>query len=125
MELRLRRKNLGYERPNIKLARYKMLKHKSGSLNPQRYQLLDSATDRHSNDGINSVKYRLIKVVQYKLYTHLFVDVGKKSVPSKTTKNSNAELSTFVYNFQTSLEMDTVKIERSKAYLTKTGDSKI
>ena len=77
MEARLTASNLGYERPNVKIAHYKMLKHQSRVKNPKRVQLLIKATKRYLTDGLNSVKYKLIKTVKYKMYTHFWIDVGR------------------------------------------------
>ena len=77
MEARLTASHLGYERPNIKIAHYKMLKHKSRVKNPKRVQLLVKATKRYLTDGLNSVKYKLIKAEKFNMYTHFWIDVGK------------------------------------------------
>jgi hypothetical protein len=63
MEARLTASNLGYERPNVKIAHYKMLKHQGRVKNPKREQLLIKATKRYLTDGLNSVKYKLNKTV--------------------------------------------------------------
>ena len=77
MEARLTASHLGYERPNIKIAHYKMLKHKSRVKNPKRVQLLVKATKRYLTDGLNSVKYKLTRAEKFNMYTHFWIDVGK------------------------------------------------
>ena len=83
MEIRLKRTNLGYERPHVKLARYKMLKHRSGSSNPKRYELLNFANMRFSNDGLRNVNYKRVKVDKYRMFTHVLIDVGKHNLTNE------------------------------------------
>ena len=80
METRLTNSKIGYERPNINIAHYKMLKHSGSVKNPKRRQLLKKAASRQMQDGINNVKYRLLSVHNYKLFTHVKIDVGKAPI---------------------------------------------
>jgi hypothetical protein len=74
---RLFKTDIGFERPNIRIAHYKMLKHGTRVKNPLRIKLLKKAQDRYRTDGLNSVTYRLVSVEKYALYTHMFIDVGR------------------------------------------------
>lgn len=77
MEVRLSKIKLGFERPNINIAHYSMLKHSARFKNPKRKKLLKEAPRRYTNDGINSVSYRVTDVLNYKLFTHILIDVGE------------------------------------------------
>jgi hypothetical protein len=101
MEIRLRRTNLGYERPHIKLARYKMLKHRSGSSNPKRYELLNYANKRFSNDGLRNVYYKLIKINKYRMFTHLIIDVGKHNLSNALIDSSKSQSTALTSFFST------------------------
>lgn len=76
MEARLSRERIGFERPNVKIARYTMIKHKSRFKNPKRRLLLSQAKKRYQVDGLNNVEYVLVNSIDYKYYTHMFIDVG-------------------------------------------------
>jgi hypothetical protein len=76
MEARLSRISLGFERPHINIAHYKMLKHSARLKNPVRKKLLGGAADRLHNDGINNVEYELKNITNFYLFTHMFIDVG-------------------------------------------------
>ena len=70
---RLVKTQIGFERP-LKSTKYVMLKHSSRYVNPNRMSLLNQATSRLTNDGLNSVKYTLYGVIKYPLFTHLLID---------------------------------------------------
>ncbi len=76
MEARLSRINLGFERPNINIAHYKMLKHSARFKNPVRKKLLVKAAERQENDGLNNCVYTMENYVNYFLFTHIFINVG-------------------------------------------------
>ena len=93
MEIRLKNANIRFERPCAQIARYKMLKHNSSSSNPKRYELLKKAKERYKIDGLSNVnvQYKLVKIIRFKLYTHLFVNVNKNiqwSLISTMTQSS-------------------------------------
>lgn len=78
MEIRLSRiAKIGYERPNINIAHYRMLKHSARFKNPLRVKLLRAAKTRHNRDGVNTVEYKLVDLIHYKLFTHILIDVGE------------------------------------------------
>ena len=88
MEMRLSHSQIGYERPNINIAHYKMLKHSGSVKNPTRRQLLRKAATRYKSDGLNNVKYKLLSTHMYKMFTHFLVDVG--NAPLNLIKSINA-----------------------------------
>ena len=67
-----------FERPNIKIARFTMIKHKPGVKNPKRKYLLKHAVNRINRDGLNTIKYKLNQT-NHPYYTHLYVNVGDPS----------------------------------------------
>ena len=103
MEARLSGEKIGFERPSMKIARFTMIKHASRFKNPQRRKLLKQAKTRYQKDGLNSVEYKLKNIIDYKYYTHLFIDVGdppeyilkllnpKKIEDNSTTTYSNIQ----------------------------------
>jgi hypothetical protein len=91
METRLTHSQIGYERPNINIAHYKMLKHGGSVKNPTRRQLLRKAITRYKSDGINNVKYKLLSTHMYKMFTHFLVDVGDAPLNLIKTINASAE----------------------------------
>jgi beta-1,4-galactosyltransferase 3 len=52
----------------IEIARYKMIRHKSAPVNPDRRKILYSGYD-YSLDGVNNTQYKLHRVTFYKLFT--------------------------------------------------------
>ena len=76
---RLKKSGIWYERP-VKHLRYTMTKHKKQAKNPERRKLLmDIKNDKRSytDEGLNSVEYKLLSWTKYPLHTHLMVDVGE------------------------------------------------
>jgi len=57
------------------IARYKMMKHKKDTPNPERYQKLYKGHQRYKTDGLNSLKYVRKDIVFKKLYTWVLVDL--------------------------------------------------
>ncbi|CAB4036408.1 Hypothetical predicted protein, partial [Paramuricea clavata] len=65
----------------IELGRYTMLKvgHKSAPKDPKRHKKLRSSAKRMTTDGLNSLRYDVIKSVktaEYQLYTNITVNIG-------------------------------------------------
>ncbi len=77
MEVRLSKIKLGFERPNINIAHYRMLKHSARFKNPIRNKLLNHAHNRFTVDGLNNVNYTIVESTNYKLFTHILIDVGQ------------------------------------------------
>ncbi|EPB72230.1 N-acetyllactosaminide 3-alpha-galactosyltransferase [Ancylostoma ceylanicum] len=72
---------VGYKiaRYPAKIARYKMIKHtheaKSNPVNKCRYKLMAQTKKQWMNDGLNSLKYEVVKIELLPLYTHILVDL--------------------------------------------------
>ena len=69
--------HIGYERPNINIAHYSMLKHDKSAANPLRKVLLKKAKTRFQKDGLNNVNYTVKGIVKYRMFTHILIDVGQ------------------------------------------------
>jgi len=80
MHERIVKKQLTLERPPASIARYKMLKHNHQKLNPARLKFLRTAHIRIDSDGVNNVKYKLLNITLYPLYTHFLIDVGEEKL---------------------------------------------
>ncbi|KAK6726800.1 hypothetical protein RB195_004858 [Necator americanus] len=65
------------------IARYKMIKHahetKSNPVNKCRYKLLAQTKKKWKYDGLNSLKYEVVKLELLPLYTHVVVDLLETS----------------------------------------------
>ena len=49
---------------------------KNNRINPYRYTLLVGAAERQKQDGLTSLKYKLLKKTYMNLYTNITADVG-------------------------------------------------
>lgn len=76
MFYRLKLTRIGFDRP-INQVKYTMLTHEKRWKNPKRVKLLRENRKQFKNDGLNSVKYQLKRIVSYSMHTHIFIDVGK------------------------------------------------
>ena len=65
---------VAYHEPESE-ARYTMLSHEKAEANPKRYEILEGAVNRINYDGLNNLKYRLLKLHLKPLYTHIVVDI--------------------------------------------------
>ncbi|KAL4233725.1 Beta-1 [Mactra antiquata] len=79
MAFRLKTVKLGIERPPATIGRYKMIKHDNRETIPvkMRAYLLKTVRKRYHRDGLNTLDYKVIKVTNTQLYTHILVDVGE------------------------------------------------
>ncbi|XP_033763759.1 beta-1,4-N-acetylgalactosaminyltransferase bre-4-like [Pecten maximus] len=69
------------ERYSLEISRYIMIKHTretTNAVNPKRTTLLKGGTSRMQKDGLNSLKYKLLKIQHHKLYTNILVEVRKE-----------------------------------------------
>ncbi|KAE8609992.1 hypothetical protein XENTR_v10011979 [Xenopus tropicalis] len=67
-------------RPDIRIGRYRMIKHerdKHNEPNPQRFTKIQNTKMTMKKDGINSLHYRVIHSAKYPMYTNITVDIGK------------------------------------------------
>ena len=75
---RIRDKGLGISRYAGDITRYKMFKHKQASKNPQRKNLMKvGIKEHHKNDGLSTLKYKLLKVKLKPLYTWILVNIDQ------------------------------------------------
>ncbi|XP_052089995.1 beta-1,4-N-acetylgalactosaminyltransferase bre-4-like [Mytilus californianus] len=77
--------NAGYKviRYAMEIARYKMIKHGTetgNKANPGRFKMLKESKKYFKTDGINSLKYKVLKIDFNHLYTRVVVDIDEKEV---------------------------------------------
>ncbi|XP_044532585.1 beta-1,4-galactosyltransferase 2 [Gracilinanus agilis] len=67
-------------RPDIRIGRYRMIKHdrdKHNEPNPQRFTKIQNTKLTMKRDGIGSVHYRVLEVSRQPLFTNITVDIGR------------------------------------------------
>ncbi|KAG8436982.1 hypothetical protein GDO86_007896 [Hymenochirus boettgeri] len=67
-------------RPDIRIGRYRMIKHerdKHNEPNPQRFTKIQNTKMTMKKDGINSVQYQVVQSAKYPMYTNITVEIGK------------------------------------------------
>ncbi|XP_040263901.1 beta-1,4-galactosyltransferase 2 [Bufo bufo] len=67
-------------RPDIRIGRYRMIKHerdKHNEPNPQRFTKIQNTKVTMRKDGINSLRYQVVHFAKYPMYTNITVDIGK------------------------------------------------
>ncbi|XP_075791907.1 beta-1,4-galactosyltransferase 2 isoform X2 [Pelodiscus sinensis] len=67
-------------RPDIRIGRYRMIKHerdKHNEPNPQRFAKIQNTKVTMKRDGISSLQYRLVEVTRWPMYTNVTVDIGR------------------------------------------------
>ncbi|XP_050665794.1 beta-1,4-N-acetylgalactosaminyltransferase bre-4 isoform X2 [Leptidea sinapis] len=79
MFYRIKKSNYHIARYKMSIARYAMLDHKKCPPNPKRYQLLSQTSKTFHADGLSSLEYEVVEVVQYHLYTHILVNIDERS----------------------------------------------
>ena len=82
--LRVRCRGYNIGRPSAEFARYTMLKHgrdKNNPKNPERFGLMDSATDcTRPTNGLDSVFFSIVDHQLRSTYTWILVDLGNKTM---------------------------------------------
>ncbi|XP_048457540.1 beta-1,4-galactosyltransferase 2 [Rhincodon typus] len=76
---RITLKGMKVSRPDSKIGKYRMIKHerdKHNEPNPQRFTKIQNTKVTMKQDGINSLKYKLVNVAKYPMYTNITVDIG-------------------------------------------------
>lgn len=68
-------KGLKIIRFSPKISTYMMLAHSKDKPSPDRYKYLDSGRERFNSDGLNSLKYDIIKKELLSIYTWILVDL--------------------------------------------------
>ncbi|XP_075980207.1 beta-1,4-N-acetylgalactosaminyltransferase bre-4-like [Anticarsia gemmatalis] len=79
MFYRLKRMNYHIARYKMSIARYAMLNHKKSVPNPKRYNLLSQTNKVFLKDGLSTLEYELIQVVQHHLYTYILANIDERS----------------------------------------------
>ncbi|KFP15212.1 Beta-1,4-galactosyltransferase 2, partial [Egretta garzetta] len=67
-------------RPDIRIGRYRMIKHerdKHNEPNPQRFTKIQNTKMTMKRDGISSLQYRLVEVSRQPMYTNITVEIGR------------------------------------------------
>ncbi|XP_046553680.1 beta-1,4-N-acetylgalactosaminyltransferase bre-4-like [Haliotis rubra] len=81
---RIHSENFNIMRYSSEVARYKMLSHAKDEPNPQRHKLLKGSERRYKTEGLNSLKYTVLRIEFRKLYTWILVDINEKEVMQDT-----------------------------------------
>uniref|UniRef100_UPI00398E38BD beta-1,4-galactosyltransferase 1-like n=1 Tax=Pristiophorus japonicus TaxID=55135 RepID=UPI00398E38BD len=77
-------KGMVISRPDGVIGKYRMIKHNRDEKNlpnPQRFDRIARTRQSMQSDGLNSLKYRVLQVKKYPLYTFIDVDVGGPERP--------------------------------------------
>ncbi|RMC08581.1 hypothetical protein DUI87_14828 [Hirundo rustica rustica] len=67
-------------RPDIRIGRYRMIKHerdKHNEPNPQRFTKIQNTKMTMKRDGISSLQYRLVEISRQPMYTNITVEIGR------------------------------------------------
>ncbi|XP_072373144.1 LOW QUALITY PROTEIN: beta-1,4-galactosyltransferase 1-like [Scyliorhinus torazame] len=86
-------KGLGISRPSGDIGKCRMIRHdrdKNNAPNPQRFNRISQTRQTMQHDGLNSLKYKVLEVKKYPLYTFIDVDIGGPGEPLQD--NSGDEL---------------------------------
>lgn len=84
---RIRAKGFKITRYPMNIARYTMITHKKDTPNPERFTLLNSGVRRMTWDGLNSLKYKVVKISKTRLFTRVVVDINEKEVMAAKGKS--------------------------------------
>ncbi|TNN08138.1 Beta-1,4-galactosyltransferase 1 [Schistosoma japonicum] len=80
LERRLKYAKINYYQMSPSIARYKALPHESQKKdgNPRKIhlKLLATAVQRMYYDGLSTLNYKVINVIEHQLFTHILVDLG-------------------------------------------------
>uniref|UniRef100_A0A336LBW0 Beta-1,4-N-acetylgalactosaminyltransferase n=1 Tax=Culicoides sonorensis TaxID=179676 RepID=A0A336LBW0_CULSO len=82
MSNRLKHRGYHISRYPVNMARYTMLTHKKEKANPRRYEKLQNGVKHFDNDGLNSLKYKVIEIKKTPLYIWIHVDVNQDQTTS-------------------------------------------
>ncbi|ESO83434.1 hypothetical protein LOTGIDRAFT_133456, partial [Lottia gigantea] len=83
MYSRIRNKGYKISRYSVDVARYRMIKHQRETSNPvnkDRYKLMSGGKARQDKDGVNSLKYIVIKREFNPTYTYILTKIDKDAV---------------------------------------------
>jgi len=54
-----------------------MIRHRHQELNPNAEKTLRTSKVRYSTDGVNTVKYKVVNINLFTIFTHIIVDIGE------------------------------------------------
>lgn len=80
MSNRLKHRGYHISRYPVNIARYTMLTHKKEKANPKRYERLQNGAKHYDNDGLNSLKYKVLEIKKTPLYIWIHVDINRDVV---------------------------------------------
>ncbi|PZC73506.1 hypothetical protein B5X24_HaOG209438 [Helicoverpa armigera] len=89
MQRRLQSKNYTISRYNSTMARYATLPHFWNDIGKERYLFLMLTRLLYIKEGLVTTKYRLIKVTEEKLFTHILADVNPTKLKLDTKSLMN------------------------------------
>lgn len=76
---RLNITNIGFDRPEFN-TNYLIIEHERHiNLNKNRWALIKNNRGNHQNEGLNTVKYKLVRILAYPLFTKLDVEVDNQT----------------------------------------------
>ncbi|XP_068944026.1 beta-1,4-galactosyltransferase 1 [Petaurus breviceps papuanus] len=79
---RLVYKGMSISRPNAVIGKCRMIRHsrdQKNEPNPQRFDRIAHTRQTMNSDGLNSLRYQLLEIQKYPLYTKITVDIGSPS----------------------------------------------
>ena len=85
---RVRARGYRISRPPMTIARYKMLSHKKDKPNPMRIKILKEGRKRFAWDGLNSLRYRVVRSEEGQLFTRIVVSIDQAEVMSLDAKSA-------------------------------------
>ncbi|XP_078070295.1 beta-1,4-galactosyltransferase 1 [Mustelus asterias] len=77
-------KGMSISRPSNGIGKCRMIRHdrdKNNAPNPQRFNRIARTRQTMEHDGLNSLKYKVLEVKKYPLYTYVDVDIGGPGRP--------------------------------------------
>ncbi|XP_032873825.1 beta-1,4-galactosyltransferase 1-like [Amblyraja radiata] len=77
-------RGMGISRPDGVIGKCRMIAHrrdKKNEPNPQRFDRIARTRQTMQNDGLNSLKYKVLQMKKYPLYTFIDVDIGGPGRP--------------------------------------------
>lgn len=72
---RIAANGLNRTKVNATIGRYNALPHKQEKANPERYKIMGQLKNASQKEGLNQVVYKVKRITQSPMYTHLYVDL--------------------------------------------------
>jgi len=77
LSIRLKCANISIYRPSTQIARFKMMRHKQQEkLDDYNSRKLKRAKFRMTNDGLNSIAYKVVEIKFFTSFTYILIDIG-------------------------------------------------